>query len=113
MLLLLLICQCQSGQIKAYLLHFSEALWFELQEYNIDVLALCPAGTDTEFSQVAGIKEGGMDVSKVVANALNNLGKKPSFIPGFSIRLGIFISSFLSRKMLIKLGAKAVMAMKK
>lgn len=96
---------------KAYLLHFSEALSYELREKNIDVLALCPASTSTEFSEVAGTKSGGMEVSKLVAAGLNNLGKTSCYIPGFSIRFGLFIFRFLSRKSLVLLGAKAVAGM--
>ncbi len=34
---------------KVYVLHFSEALSRELEEYGIQVLALCPGATKTEF----------------------------------------------------------------
>lgn len=98
---------------KSYLLNFSQALSFELRKYQIDVLALCPAGTNTEFSLVAGTKSGGMEASQVVKAGLDNLGQKTSFIPGFGVRLGILSSRFLPRSLLVKLGAKAVAGMSK
>lgn len=96
---------------KAFVLHFSEALWFELKSNNIDVLAVCPAGVDTEFSRVANTAVGGMDVSQVVETALKKLGKTQTVIPGMGTRFGIFASRFFSRKALIKLGAKATDSM--
>lgn len=38
---------------KAYVTSFSEALRIELQQYNINVLALCPGPVHTEFGSVA------------------------------------------------------------
>ena len=65
---------------KAYLLHLSEGLWFELKEKNVDVLALCPGATKTEFSKVAGTKNTGMEASEVVKIALQKLGKKSTVL---------------------------------
>ena len=93
---------------KAYLLHLSEGLWFELKEKNVDVLALCPGATKTEFSKVAGTKNAGMEASEVVKIALQKLGKKPTVIAGSGNRVMTFILKFFSRKLLIKIGAKVV-----
>ena len=41
---------------KAYVLHFSEALWAEAREKGVTVTALCPGPTQTEFFDVAGAK---------------------------------------------------------
>ena len=41
---------------KAYVLHFSEALWAEAREKGVTVLALCPGTTRTDFFDVAGAK---------------------------------------------------------
>ena len=42
---------------KAYVLHFSEALWAEARERGVTVTALCPGTTKTEFFDVAGASE--------------------------------------------------------
>jgi uncharacterized protein len=39
---------------KAFVLSFSEALWGELRERGVRVLALCPGATDTPFFERAG-----------------------------------------------------------
>ena len=93
---------------KAYNLHFSNGLWYELKEKGVDVLCLCPGATQTEFSKVAGTKSGGMQAAEVVKIALKNLGKKTTVITGMSNRSITFILRFIPRKALIKLGAKVV-----
>ncbi|MCA9117417.1 MAG: SDR family oxidoreductase, partial [Planctomycetaceae bacterium] len=40
---------------KAYVLHFSEALWAEMRNHNVSVMALCPGVTRTGFFEVAGV----------------------------------------------------------
>ena len=41
---------------KNYVLSFSEAIYEELKPYNIQVTALCPGPTESEFGKVAGFK---------------------------------------------------------
>lgn len=45
------------GATKAFVLSFSEALWAEVRERGIRVLALCPGATDTGFFDVVGSKD--------------------------------------------------------
>lgn len=40
---------------KAYVLHFSEALWAELRPYGVTVTTLCPGTTRTEFFDQSGV----------------------------------------------------------
>jgi len=40
---------------KAYILHFSEALWAECRTQGVSVMALCPGITHTAFFNVAGV----------------------------------------------------------
>ncbi len=42
---------------KAYVLSFTEGLWYEAKGSGLKVLALCPGPTATEFKQVAGNDE--------------------------------------------------------
>ena len=96
---------------KAYNLHFSNGLWYELKEKGIDVLALCPGATQTEFSKVAGTKNGGMESAAVVKLALNNLGKKSTVVAGFSNQFITFLMKFIPRQTLIRVGAKVISGM--
>ncbi|TFB48763.1 SDR family oxidoreductase [Cryobacterium tagatosivorans] len=43
------------GATKAYVLSFTEALWYETHASGLKVTALCPGPAVTEFSRVAGI----------------------------------------------------------
>lgn len=43
---------------KSYVLHFSEALAYELKPKNVFVTAICPGATISEFGDVAGFKDG-------------------------------------------------------
>ena len=96
---------------KAYSLNLSEGLWFELKGKEVDVLALCPGGTNTEFSQVAGTKHGGMKPSSVVALALRDLGRKPTTIVGIGNRMIVLLGKIMPRPWMIKMGARAVKGM--
>ena len=64
------------GATKAFVLHFSEALHEELRGTGVQVLALCPGFTRTEFQGVAKIEPKGlpefawMDAPTVVDQAL-------------------------------------------
>ena len=44
------------GASKAFVLSFTEALWFEAKPSGLKVIALCPGATETEFFDVAGPK---------------------------------------------------------
>ncbi len=79
---------------KSYVLSFSEALSFELQNTNITVSALCPGATRTNFAKVAMMDESNfnkfsMSSNKVALAAYNGLMKgKRVIIPGSSNKLG-------------------------
>ncbi|MES2933554.1 MAG: SDR family oxidoreductase [Pseudomonadota bacterium] len=93
---------------KSYCLQFSEGLWFELKKHGVDVLAVCPGSTKTEFASVAGTSAQGVEVAPLVTTILNNLGKKPTLIPGFGNQAAAFVARFLSRKLAILLGSKVI-----
>lgn len=93
---------------KVYSMYLAEGLWHELSGRGIDVLTLCPGATRTEFSAVAGTKQGGMMPAQVVRAGLQNLGKKPTVVVGLGNRVTTFITRFFPRRCLIKLGAKVV-----
>ena len=69
---------------KAYTHFFGKALQYELKEKGVDVLALDPSLTRTEFHQIAGTPSSpiAMDVEPVVKEALAGLGRKAMVLPG-------------------------------
>lgn len=89
---------------KAYVLHLSEALAFELKKEKlpIHISTLCPGPVATEFNQVANVKFHVKELSpqKVAKLAIKKMFKnKTIIIPGLKGKLGIFFSRFISRKM--------------
>jgi short-subunit dehydrogenase len=83
---------------KAYELFLAESLWYELKNDGVDVLALCPGVTVSEFHDLSGIRPvAAMPVSPVVALALKTLGKKPSVIAGWHNRLLVSFVKFVPR----------------
>ncbi|UOF88617.1 SDR family NAD(P)-dependent oxidoreductase [Fodinisporobacter ferrooxydans] len=94
---------------KAFDLFLAEAMHWELKDSGVDVLALCPGGTNTEFQQVANIHLPGMSVKHVVQLALERLGKKSSVIPGVGNRM-----RYVSLKVLPKfISARAILQVMK
>ena len=86
---------------KAYVTSFSEALRAELHGTGVSVCALCPGPVHTEFQEVANRPGGQPDsgpefvhvsVEQVVRDALAALeADRPLVIPGFAMKLGIFL----------------------
>lgn len=93
---------------KVYGMHLAEGLWHELRGHGIDVLALCPGATRTEFYAVAGTKRGGMTPAQVVRVGLKTLGKKPTVVVGLSNRIITGITRLFPRRCLIEMSAKAM-----
>lgn len=72
---------------KAFDLFFAMSLWGELRGTGIDVQALCPGPTQSEFSAVAGSPNRGplgkKTAREVVALSLARLGGGPVVVPGW------------------------------
>ena len=85
---------------KAYELFLAESLGYELRNNGVDVLALCPGSTRTEFHEIAGTRGvGAMPVRPVVKSALKTLGKKPVAIPGWYNRLVVYLLKLTPRRL--------------
>ncbi len=93
---------------KVYDLYIANGLNFELKDKGVDVLAVCPGNTKTNFADTAGIKSIGMEPEYVVMQALKKIGKKPVIIPGMGNRIVSFLTRMMSRKGNIKIGAQVV-----
>ena len=70
---------------KAYVLHFSEALWAECRDHGVTVMALCPGTTRTDFFQISGVggwlkNHRSQSVEQVVKTALRYLGKRRQYV---------------------------------
>ena len=86
---------------KAYVTSFSEALRAELRGTGVSVCALCPGPVHTEFQEVAKRPRAQPDtgpefvfvpVEEVVGDALTALeANRPLVIPGFPMKLGMFL----------------------
>ena len=89
---------------KAYVLHFSEALWAEVRDRGVTVTAVCPAATRTEFFEVAGVggwlkKRRGQDPEAVVRTALRAFERgRPVVVTGALAKLQVFLMRFAPRR---------------
>jgi short-subunit dehydrogenase len=96
---------------KAFDLSVGEALWAELQGSGVDVLALQPGPTVTEFQNVAGeTPHEGEPASQVVEIALHALGHQPSVISGWLNWLRANAAVRLLPRSIVALVAGRVMA---
>lgn len=97
------------GATKAFVLSFTEALWFEARDSGLRVLALSPGATRTEFFDVAGedARVGEMQTpSQVVELALTAVDRKnppPSIVSGGRNRATVVASKLLTRRGLVRL----------
>lgn len=99
----------QYASSKAYHLMMGEALHEELKESGVDVLALCPGATSTEFQKVAAIRDFmTMSAQDVVKVGLKALGRKSSVIPGFMNSYNIFCLRLLPRWLNTKIFGKVI-----
>jgi short-subunit dehydrogenase len=97
----------QYAATKAYDKSLAEALYGELHDRGIDVVALCPGLTRTK-SVTAGMSEvearalPAMDPGQVAEVALSALGRRPSVVPGLRNRLRALGLRFLPRGPLLR-----------
>lgn len=95
------------GATKAFVLSFTEALWYEAKESGLKVLALSPGATKTEFFDVAGeeAKVGSFQTpSQVVGIALSTLDRRnppPIVVCGAGNAMTVAITKLVSRRALV------------
>lgn len=93
---------------KAYVLRLSEAVDEELKRRNknVRVSVLCPGPVKTEFDTVANVSFSlkGLDSQYVASYALKKMfAGKRVIIPGFTVKLLVFISRFVPDAVLSKI----------
>lgn len=91
------------GATKAFVLSFTQALWWENRDRGIKFFALCPGSTDTRFFDVVGAEEASVGKKdtpeRVVEVALRALGQgKLYVVPGMQNYLGAQLARFITRK---------------
>jgi short-subunit dehydrogenase len=88
---------------KAFDLILGEALWAENRGRGVDVLAVSPGATDTEFQAVAGEKpHAAVPPDDVVDATVGALGKQPSVIVGTFNALRTFSIRFAPRALIAR-----------
>jgi short-subunit dehydrogenase len=95
---------------KAFVLSFTEALHEELKPHGVNVSALCPGPTRTEFGEVAGFGGNGMfdrvamEAPEVVRAGLDGLDKnKAVVVPGLMNKIGATSTRFAPRSVVRKI----------
>lgn len=91
---------------KAYVLHLTEAIWYELkkQKSKVHICCLCPGPVATNFNKVAGVNFSVKPLSaqKVAHYAVDQMFKKKLVIvPGFKMKCAKFFGRFLGDKKLM------------
>lgn len=95
---------------KAYDLLLAEALGSELAKYNVDVLALCPGATRTEFEDYSGFFASfmAMGPDKVIKQALNKLGKRRTTVVGVINLMTVMSYRLVPRRLSAWLAGKVI-----
>jgi len=97
---------------KAFLLHYTEALAEELSREPIDILALCPGATQTQFFRRAGADRLSFSVlhsaERVAQEGLRMLGQRRVHVVGPANYMTSLVSRFLPRG-LVTFAAERVM----
>lgn len=96
---------------KSFNTILGEALWYELWEEGIDVVASCPGAVSTPayFRNFGRRTPGMLTPEEVARTTLDALGKGPRVVPGRVNRIGWqIITRLLPRKFLIRLAGAAM-----
>jgi len=101
------------GATKSFNLMLGEALWAEMRPYGVDVLAVSPGYTTTEFQDVADIKtlppkSLWRSPEDVIRTCFQALGKYPSAIDGSKNFLSAFATRLAPRKLLASTAKKVL-----
>lgn len=92
---------------KAFVHQLGGGLWAECRGTGVDVLVLAPGSTDTDAPRLQGISDdqliGVMSPERVAKEALEQLGKRPLWIPGWHNRFFIRLLRILPRGLSLKM----------
>jgi len=97
---------------KAFVLSFTEALWWESRGSGVRVIALCPGATQTEFfdrSSAPFMTHGRQSAAQVVAAALAAVdGTSPTVVPGEMNKLRTLGYRLMPRSVMPRLAERTV-----
>jgi len=103
---------------KAFDLVLAEALWDELRDDGVDVLAFCPGATRTPAFVATDPRPSGaleaplMDPADAVREALDALGRGPTAIAGWRNRVAaLVLHRLLPRRTLVRVMSRVTRAM--
>jgi short-subunit dehydrogenase len=103
------------GASKAFVLNWSLALNEELRGTGVNVLAVCPGPTSTQFFKRAGLSQGSVSPSmsqtsdQVVTESINALIQGKAFIvTGWKNRLLTSLSGFAPRVLVTRIAASMI-----
>lgn len=96
------------GATKAFVLSFTQALWWENRNRGVKFFALCPGATDTGFFNVVGTEDASVGKKdtpeRVVEVSLRALQEgKLYVVPGLQNYFGAQLSRFITRKQGLRL----------
>lgn len=96
---------------KNYVVSLSSAIYEELKkdDSNVSISVLCPGPVNTEFNKVARVHFSikGMESIDVARYGIKKMfDEKLIIIPGFKMKMGIFLTRFVPRKLLLKISYK-------
>lgn len=96
---------------KAFVLSFSEALWEENRPYGVEVMALCPGVTETNFFEAAHSKKPPARVAEapedVVDTALRGLQRRKSHvISGWTNFLMVEAERLVARSLVVRIAGR-------
>jgi short-subunit dehydrogenase len=90
---------------KAFNLFQAMSLWYELKNFNVHVMTLCPGPVKTEFGDVAKVPGSPSGATKLTAdyvakNTIQDLEKKKMIsIPSKKMKLIAILIKFLPRRL--------------
>lgn len=93
---------------KNYVAKWTMGIYEELRKVksNVHISCLCPGPVNTNFNKVAG---GSFNMKALSSTYVAHYGidkmfkKKLIIVPGFTVRLGLFLNRFLSHKMSLRI----------
>ncbi len=91
---------------KAFNRILAQALWYELKDTNVDMLACCAGATRTPGYASASDEDapGTLNAEDVAEQALRALGRGPTMVPGRVNRLAdIFLNRLVSRRTAVRI----------
>ncbi|MEZ5501642.1 MAG: SDR family oxidoreductase [Halioglobus sp.] len=95
---------------KVFPRFFAESLYGELSGTGIDVLAVLPGDTSTEFRETADLTNAfpipARSAEDVVQTTFGALGRAPSVIDGVANKVSAVLMGFMPKKALLKMNAR-------